>query len=169
MAQDTIGREMWKPSIHAETSGGDQPVKPFTFDSDAAREAGILPKLIKPFKMDPKKSKRKLYLILKYYTNNTDGGEDEKDWEFFKGTTQELYDHVKAEILIDTRFNVMRSKIFVDSPSITIGTKNTSVFGIMRGLQDSKKVVESSSFDISDYYYDEEDTEVENGEEQESQ
>lgn len=167
MAQDTIGREIPTPeSFNVESTAMEDSnlIKPFTYDRDLAIRNGIISEKIKPFTMDDEKSKQKLYLILIYITNNADGGENERDWEFFRGTTQELYDHVKFLMSNDThtmKFDAMRSKIFVDSPSITIGAKNTSVFRIMLELREKGRVEDNTSFDIHDYYWDVEDIEGE--------
>ena len=160
MAQDTIGREISSvQTIGAESSA--VPNKPFSYDRAMAIETGVIQEKIKPFTMDENKSKEKLYLILAYYDSLVENGEDEKDWEFFRGTTQGLYDHVKLMMTSDKRFDAMRSKIFVDSPSITIGSANTSVFRIMLELREKGRVVDDTSFDIRDYYWDEGDIEQE--------
>ena len=158
MAQDTIGREIQNPQSFGAK---ETPIKPFAIDRGLAEQNGLIKERIKPFTVDENMVKTKLYLILVYYDSLVENGEDEKDWEFFKGTTQELYDHVKMLMTDDKRFDAMRSMIFVDSPSITIGSKNTSVFRIMLELKEKGRIKDESSFDIHEYYWDMDDTEQE--------
>lgn len=111
---------------------------------------------------------RKLYLLLKVY-NDMDAGEGEaeqlRDFEFFTGTSQELYDKIREEILesddssVRQKIDVMQSMILVDSNKITIGVamsknKPCSMYKIMKNLKDQGKVVDETSFDIEDYKYD---------------
>lgn len=110
---------------------------------------------------------RKLYLLLKVY-NDADAGEGAeqlRDFEFFTGTSQELYDKVREEILesddssVRQKIDVMQSMILVDSNKITIGVamsknKPCSMYKIMKNLKDQGKVVDETSFDIEDYKYD---------------
>ena len=111
---------------------------------------------------------RKLYLLLKVY-NDVDAGEGEaeqlRDFEFFTGTSQELYDKIREEILesddssVRQKIDVMQSMILVDSNKITIGvamskTKPCSMYKIMKNLKDQGKIVDETSFDIEDYKYD---------------
>ena len=140
-------------------------IKPFTMDSEQAKELTINipkePELIKPFTHteDPN-TKPKLYLILKYYVN--DDVEDEKTWEFFKGTSQELYDHIKAELLqYDNPMDVMKSRVLVDSPKVTISYKYT-VAALMRNYRAYNKVKDESSFDINEYIYEDEESNDDN-------
>lgn len=111
---------------------------------------------------------KKLYLLLKVY-NDFDAGEGEseqpRDWEFFSGTSQELYDKVKEEILesedssVRQKIDVMQSIILVNSTKVTIEiavSKNRpcSYYTIMKNLREQGKVIDDSSFDIEDYKYD---------------
>lgn len=104
----------------------------------------------------------KLYLILKYYEDreNSDG-EMVRDFEFFTGTSQTLYDHLKEEIIEQDEegcrlaLDVMKSRVLVDSPNIKISHKCT-VFIFMKNIIERGKAVDDSSFDIMDYYYEEE-------------
>lgn len=103
--------------------------------------------------------KEKLYLILKYYNSGEDGAEDYRDFEFFTGTTQALYDHMKAEIEVSDDLDVMRSRVLVDSHNITISHK-CSIYVFMKDAKDTGRVIDNTSFDIHDYYY-ETDNEIE--------
>ena len=137
-------------------------IKPFTVninkDSEDITDKKPKEKMIKPFVIE-EAPKTKLYLVLKYYSANSDNGEDYKDYEFFTGTTQEMYDHLKVELENSDGFDAMRSRILVDSPNITISHK-CSVYLFMKDAKDIGKVVDESSFNINDYYYDTEDLEV---------
>lgn len=135
-------------------------IKPFTINVDKKEE----PKLVKPFTI--KEAPRvKLYLVLKYYNSNADNEEDYRDFEFFNGTTQEIYNHLKLEIENSDTFDIMRSRILVDSPNIQISHK-LNIYTFMKDARDTGRVVDESSFNIQDYYYDLDNTEEEtNGEE----
>ena len=103
--------------------------------------------------------KEKLYLILKYYNSGEEGAEDYRDFEFFTGTTQALYDHMKTEIEMTDDLDIMRSRVLVDSHNITISHK-CSIYVFMKDAKDTGRVVDNTSFDIHDYYY-ETDNEIE--------
>lgn len=111
------------------------------------------PKLIKPFTRVETQS-TKLYLVLKYYDEKDLDGEEIRDFEFFEGTSQDLYDYLKAEIEADsdTQLDVMRSRILVDSPKISISHK-CSVYMFMKDLRNRGVVLDNTSFDIEDYFY----------------
>lgn len=96
--------------------------------------------------------KEKLYLILKYYNSGVEGAEDYRDFEFFTGTTQALYDHMKTEIEMTDDLDIMRSRVLVDSHNITISHK-CSIYVFMKDAKDTGRVVDNTSFDIHDYYY----------------
>lgn len=125
-------------------------IKPFVVNNKTGEEK----KLIKPFVVNDKSSKLKLYLILKYYNSGNDGAEDYRDFEFFNGTTSDVYAHLKLEIETSTDFDVMRSRILVDSPNISISHK-CSIYTFMKDAKDTGRVIDNTSFDIQDYYYDE--------------
>lgn len=110
---------------------------------------------------------KKLYLILRVY-NDMDAGEGEleqiKDFEFFTGTSQELYDKLKEEIIdskddsVRQKLDIMDSIVMVDSSKITLSVvmskkKPCSVYKIMRNLKEQGKIVDDTSFDIEDYRY----------------
>ena len=111
------------------------------------------PKLIKPFTRVETPS-TKLYLVLKYYDEKDLDGEEIRDFEFFEGTSQDLYDYLKAEIEADsdTQLDVMRSRILVDSPKISISHK-CSAYMFMKDLRNRGVVLDNTSFDIEDYFY----------------
>lgn len=109
------------------------------------------PKKIRPFETIDT-PKEKLYLILKIYEDQENDSEELRDFEFFTGTSQNLYDHLKEEIELNSGIDVMRSRVLVDSPNISISHK-CSVFMFMRDTKDLGKIIDDSSFDINDYYY----------------
>jgi hypothetical protein len=148
-------------------------VKPFTVGvtvehKEENNEPEPEKKLEKPFIIHTEllEQPTKLYLILKTYIRG-DGFENSRDWEFFTGTTQDLYDYLVEEILDDTpgiSLDVMKSRVLVDSPNIKISHK-CSIYTFMKDTLTTGKVVNTNgNFDIQDYYYqDEEDEEDTNG------
>lgn len=136
-------------------------IKPFTININNGgqkKEENKPKEMIKPFTIE-EAPKVKLYLVLKYYSANSEYVEDYRDYEYFRGTTQEMYDHLKVELETSDEFDAMKSRVLVDSPNITISHK-CSVYMFMKDARDIGKVKDESSFDIADYYYDLEDTEV---------
>lgn len=127
-------------------------VRPFEIPEEYKEQAREEIGLTRPFEYEDQTPKTKLYLILKYYNSGDDGAEDYKDFEFFTGTTQELYDHLKLEITTEDNLDIMRSRVLVDSPKITIAHKFT-IFAFMKNAYDNGKVKNNTSFDIMDYYY----------------
>ena len=95
---------------------------------------------------------KKKYLVLKYYSADDDG-EEVKDFDFFEGTTQELYEYLKDEIINNDHFDVMKSKVLVDSPRVSL-SKMCSVYGLMENFIMNSRVIDETSFNIRDYYYD---------------
>lgn len=140
-------------------------IKPFTINMDKEEsEKKEQKKLIKPITIE-NAPKTKLYLLLKYYNSGAENEEDYRDFEFFNGTTQEMYDHLKLEIESSDDIDVMRSRILVDSPNIRISHK-CSIYIFMKDAKDTGRITDDTSFDIQDYYYDDMNSEVEsNGEE----
>lgn len=132
-----------------------QLTKPFTIGDE------FKTKKEKPFTIEVPKTK--LYLILKYYNSNEECVEDMKDYEFFTGTSQELYDHIKVEIEEEPYFDIMKSSVLVDSLKILSLAQRCSVYIFMRDAKETGKIVDNTSFDINDYYYEEGE---DNGEEQ---
>lgn len=160
-----------KPFTVNITSGTDTKITP---TAEVKREAPTPGTIIRdgvqmeqPFTtIDTPKSK--IYLILKVY-NDTDAGEGEseqiRDFEFFTGTSQELYDKIREEILesddssVRQKIDVMKSMVLVNSNKITIGValrkdNPCSMYRIMKNLREQGKVVDETSFDIDDYKYD---------------
>ena len=112
-----------------------------------------------PFTTKDTPPKKKLYLILKYLYNPDENKEFDRDFEYFRGTTQELYDHLKEEILLNIRaFDLMKSRELVDAPNIRISHK-CSVFMFMKDTKDLGKIEDDSNFNIMEYYYNVEDIE----------
>lgn len=132
-------------------------VKPFTTNvSNNNVEGESTPRTVRPF--TTKDTPKKLYLILKYYTSKEDNIEDYRSFEFYKGTSQDLYDHLKSEIETHDELDIMRSRVLVDSPTITISRKCT-IYMFMRDMRSEGRITDESSFDIEDYSYDEKDVE----------
>lgn len=124
-------------------------------------------KMIKPFTVGIMKDKeeqpttqvtKKLYLLLKVYNSGSDNAEDYRDFEFIEGTRQEVYDQIKIEIQTNRDFDIMRSRILVDAPTISISHK-CSIYLFMKEAKDFGKIVDETSFDIDSYYYDINDSE----------
>lgn len=101
----------------------------------------------------------KKYLVLLYITSTEDNIEDGKDF-FFENGRQAVYDRIKGMLENNWNIDCMRSLVFVDSPKITIAS-HTTIYSFMRDVREQKKVIDDSSFDIEDYYYevDEEESE----------
>ena len=146
--------------------------KPFTMDLNYAelikqgedeRKLRKENKMVKPFTMDLDKAKSgdKMYLVLYVYTSQD--GEDIRDFEFITGR-QNTYDRIK-ELLIATedceQLDAMKSLVFVDSPKIQISNR-LNAYTFMKDMRLNNKIVDDTSFDINDYYY-----EVDNNEEKE--
>lgn len=95
----------------------------------------------------------KMYLILMQYSADNSSAEYERDWAFFRGTTQDLYDHLKTLISDpDIEFDVMKSRLLVNGEKSRL-TNNVSVYAFMLGCQEKNKITEETPFDISEYYY----------------
>ena len=58
--------------------------------------------LSRPYKLDTEdiRDKTKLYLLLMVFSNK-DGDEDARDFEFFEGTRQQVYDYIKELMMYD--------------------------------------------------------------------
>lgn len=111
--------------------------------------------MVKPFttKFTPKE---KLYLILKVSEVVTCADNQDpviNEFEYFIGTTQQLYDALKPEIEnADCKLDVEQSLVLVDSPNIRISHICT-VAMFMKDVRDTGKVIDDTSFDINDYTY----------------
>lgn len=99
----------------------------------------------------------KKYLVLLYITSTVDNLEDGKDF-FFENGRQATYDRIKHLLENDWQVDCMKSLVFVDSPKVTIATR-TSVYTFMKDVREQKKVIDDTSFDIEDYYYEVDDKE----------
>lgn len=120
----------------------------------------IVKKMIEPFKILPEGSidpNHKLYLVLAVYQSTEDNVEDTRDFFFEKGR-QKVFDKIKEILQSGDSLDVMRSLIYVDSTKVPI-SKRTSVYRFMKDAIDSNKVLNNTSFDIDDYWYDVEDEE----------
>lgn len=99
----------------------------------------------------------KTYLILW----ERDGGDNESEryWEFFDANTQALYNYLRDEILSSerctNRVDVMKSRLLVDSDKIRL-SQHISMYVFMKDVLVKGKVTDDTSFDIENYYYEEE-------------
>lgn len=112
---------------------------------------------------DPNK---KLYLLLLYINNESDNTENEKDYCFIRGR-QEVFDFIVQNLHAEYNIDCMKSLIYVDSPRVKISTR-TSIYKFMKDMINTNKVINTTGFDIEDYYYDYEyegRTEISDGEE----
>lgn len=162
---DTQEREEYvqhmKEWADAMNMSEDEMEKPFTMDIDFAKnqldkqESEVIKKpMVKPFRMDPAVNKEKLYLILLYINDGNDT-EYLQEFQFIKGR-QQTYDTLKSYLENeDIEVDAMKSRVLVDSPKVTISHKY-SVFAFMRDMKERLAVKDDTSFDINDYYYDEE-------------
>ena len=151
--------------------------KPFTLDEDYAKlvenaqNTEVITddgkKLKKPFLIESKEKSdgsTKLYLILLYFESRGDDCENVRDFAFITGrdivykTLKEYLEDTDSDLQLDA----MKSRVLVDSPKVQI-SHPYSVFAFMRDMKEKLLVTDNSSFDIYDYYYDEEN---EDGEEQ---
>lgn len=119
---------------------------------------------IKPVTVDENAAKKKLYLLLYVLVSDEDNVEDLYQYEFFKGTSYDVYEKIK-NVMGDNNevgLDVMKSRILVDSPKIRISTK-CSIYSFMKNAITTGKVIDDSGFNIDEYYYevDEEDEEEE--------
>lgn len=102
--------------------------------------------------------KPKLYLILMYSYDTGDSGSTElsRDFEFVRGTTQQVYDHIKELIEsysgADQELDLMKSLIYVDSPNISIGHRCT-LYMFMSDTRATGRITDDSDFDIKEWYY----------------
>lgn len=109
-----------------------------------------------PFTTVDTPPRKKLYLLLKFYDTGSNM-EMDRDFEYFRGTTQELYDHIKEELLYEDmrKLDVMKSRVLVDAPNIRISHK-CSIFMFMKDTKDLKKITDDTGFDIMEYHSDNE-------------
>lgn len=137
--------------------------KPFVYDDNYAKlmeaiqmeqralEAG---ETIKPFTIEPDDSgETKLYLLLLYID---DGNNSEPIQEFiFITGRQKAYDTLKTYVENDIAYvDVMKSRVLVDSPNVSISHK-LSVYMFMKNMRESGKIIDDTSFDIEEYWYEE--------------
>lgn len=116
--------------------------------------------MISPVVWAKKEEQKKLYLILLvFYDDATKRGEEEIDYnafEFFTGTTQEVYNRIKE--CIDTTneegyhlyADIHKSQILVDSPKVKI-SDGVSIYHFMKNMKKMGKVVDDTDFDIEEY------------------
>lgn len=112
--------------------------------STLQRMFNILP----PGSKDPN---RKLYLLLLVITGTKDNEEDEHTFKFIHGR-QEVYDFIKKDLEAGVEIDCMKSLIIVDSSRVPI-SKGVPVYTFMKDAKDRETVIDVSSFDIQDYYY----------------
>ena len=127
-----------------ETQSDNGEDKPKGKKSPLQKMFDILP----PGSKDPN---RKLYLLLLIITSDVDNQEDENTFKFIKGR-QEVYDYIKGELEAGVNLDCMKSLVLVDSPKISI-SKGVSVYSFMNDMRERGNVIDVSSFDIEDYFY----------------
>lgn len=114
--------------------------------------------LISPFEIVPEGEQldnEKLYLVLLYIEHDEDNVETEKVFRFIKGR-QDTYDYLRELLESGENVNILKSRVLVDSPKISISHK-CSVFVFMRDMKEKHKVFDTSTFSIYDYKDEEED------------
>ncbi len=101
----------------------------------------------------------KKYLIL--ITGETYDNEniEYRSWELIE-SRQATYDWIRETLIkspeeIGYNFDVMKSKILVDSKNVAV-SEAISVYRFMLLMKTEDKVQDESTFDIEEYYYDEE-------------
>lgn len=101
----------------------------------------------------------KKYLIL--ITGETYDNEniEYRSWELIE-SRQATYDWIRETLIkspeeIGYNFDVMKSKILVDSKNVAV-SEAISVYRFMLLMKTENKVQDESTFDIEEYYYDEE-------------
>ena len=100
-----------------------------------------------------------------YFESKDGDSENVRDFAFVTGRSvvyKMLRDYLTADS--DLQLDAMKSRILVDSPKVQI-SHPYSVFAFMRDMKEKLLVTDDTSFDIYDYYYDEEEN-LNNGEEQ---
>ena len=123
--------------------------------------------LARPYKLDTEdiRDKTKLYLLLMVFSNK-DGGEDARDFEFFEGTRQQVYDYVKELMMYDEsdyKLLIDKSLILVDSPKIRISHECT-FYTFMKSMYELGKI-KDDNYNIEDYHDESIEEEQDNGEE----
>lgn len=112
-------------------------------------------KLARPYELDTEdiNDKKKLYLLLMVFMDKNDG-ENVRDFEFFKGTSQEVYDYIKDLMVYDDNSDLIllidESRILVDSPKISISYK-CSFYKFMKNMYELGKV-KDDNYNIEDYH-----------------
>ena len=90
----------------------------------------------------------KTYLILIEGQGADNYGELIRDWDFKVGR-QEAYDYIKNYLESDyVLVDVINSKIIVDTLTIK---ESVSIFKFMKSMKENNKVVDETSFDITEY------------------
>lgn len=118
-------------------------------------------KMISPVVWAKKEEQKKMYLILLvFYDSEADKDNEEvvdyNAFEFFTGTTQEVYDRIKE--CIDTTneegyhlyADIHKSQILVDSPKVKI-SDGVSIYLFMKNMKKMGKITDNTDFDIEEY------------------
>lgn len=103
----------------------------------------------------------KEYLLLLEFILNDDQ-ENERNFEFIRGTTANVYEYIK-NILFDNNvagLDIMHSYVIVDSPKVSI-SKRITIHKFMKNALVTGKVIDESGFNIDEYYYEDPDNEEE--------
>lgn len=137
-----------------------QLTKPFsmvTTDEDVRRVEGEEAvarrhaNMIKPVVIDEKASKKKYYIILFEIANGE--CENERTFEYFEGTTAELYEYLVTYMGKNNDVGVFvdKSKILVDSKKITIKNAIT-IYQFMKNAVSVGAIAEESQIDIEQFH-----------------
>lgn len=124
--------------------------------------------LARPYKLDTEdiNDNTKLYLLLMVFMSR-DNGEDARDFEFFEGTRQQVYDYIKELMMYDDdshyKLSIDESLILVDSPKIRISHKCT-FYTFMKSMYELGKI-KDDNYNIEDYHDESIEEESDNGEE----
>ena len=101
--------------------------------------------------------KKYLITIIGYEIDNENI--EYRTWEFIEGR-QKAYDFIKDLLIAEPEdvgfvMDVMKSKVLLDSENFKYSDA-PSVFVFMDMMRVSNKIIDESTFDIKDYYYEEE-------------
>ena len=134
-------------------------------ESTSASEETTEPNgLVKAIVYVPEDDNKK-YLILIIGETYDNENIEYRSWELIE-SRQATYDWIRETLIkspeeIGYNFDVMKSKILVDSKNVAV-SEAISVYRFMLLMKTENKVQDESTFDIEEYYYDEEGADEEN-------
>ncbi len=122
-----------------------------------------LTKGVEYVKDEKDKKEERNYLILLVGENRDAEASEYKDWKFITGR-QEAYDFIKRYVTSEYVYiDVHKSRIISNASTITID-RSISVYKFVKGMRAKDNIVDDTSFDISDYAYEDEEENEGNGE-----